>query len=89
MEEEVHEVSPPNTARAMIESTVSPPSWGTGLRWCANTAVPKNSEPRITPIHTRVVAALRASGLRNAGTPLETASVPVRAMAPDEKGASA
>ena len=37
------------------------------------------------PIHTSVVAALRASGLRNAGTPLETASVPVRAMAPDEK----
>ena len=49
----------------------------------------RRTELRITPIHTRVVAALRASGLRRkAGTPLETASVPVRAMAPDEKAIS-
>ena len=46
--------------------------------------MPKNSEPRMAPIHTSVVAALRASGLRNAGTPLETASMPVRATAPEE-----
>ena len=33
----------------------------------------------------RVVAALRASGLRNKGTPVAMASTPVRATAPDEK----
>ena len=35
-----------------------------------------------------VVAALRLSGLRNAGTPLDTASTPERATAPDEKARS-
>ena len=33
---------------------------------------------------SRVVAALRLLGLRNAGTPLEMASTPVRAAQPDE-----
>ena len=35
-----------------------------------------------------VVAALRLSGLRNAGTPLDTASTPERATAPDENARS-
>ena len=36
-------------------------------------------------IHTSVVAAFLDSGLRKAGTPLEMASMPVRATAPEEK----
>ena len=35
-------------------------------------------------IHVSVVAAFFDSGLRNAGTPLEIASTPVSATAPDE-----
>ena len=35
-----------------------------------------------------VIAALRLSGLRNAGTPLDTASTPDRATAPDENARS-
>ena len=35
-----------------------------------------------------VIEALRASGLRNAGTPLETASTPDSATAPDENARS-
>ena len=52
-------------------------------RW-ASTEMPKNAVARITPIHTRVVAAFFDSGLRKAGTPLEMASTPVRATAPEE-----
>ena len=44
-----------------------------------------NSVPRMTPIHTSVVAAFFDSGRRNAGTPFEIASTPVSATAPDEK----
>ena len=44
-----------------------------------------NSVPRMTPIQTRVAAAFFDSGRRNAGTPLEIASTPVSATAPDEK----
>ena len=43
-----------------------------------------NSVPRMTPIQTSVVAAFFDSGRRNAGTPLEIASTPVSATAPDE-----
>ena len=35
-----------------------------------------------------VIAALRLSGLRNAGTPLDTASTPDSATAPDENARS-
>ena len=38
----------------------------------------------MTPIHTSVAAAFLDSGFRNAGTPLEMASMPRRATAPDE-----
>ena len=41
--------------------------------------------PRIVAIHVRVVAAFFDSGRRNAGTPLEMASTPVSATAPEEK----
>ena len=37
---------------------------------------------------TRVKLALTASGLRKAGTPLLTASIPVSAVQPDEKARS-
>ena len=46
--------------------------------------MPKNSVPSSTPIHTSVAAAFFDSGRRNAGTPLEIASTPVSATAPDE-----
>ena len=36
------------------------------------------------PVHARVIEALRDSGLRKAGTPLEIASTPDNATAPDE-----
>ena len=42
---------------------------GTGARWWARTDTPKNSVPRMTAIHTSVVAAFFDSGRRNAGTP--------------------
>ena len=67
----------------MIDSTVSLSLSVGWSRW-ASTEIPKNAVARITPIQTRVVAAFRASGLRNAGTPLEMASTPVRATAPEE-----
>ena len=58
-----------------------------GRKWCARTETPRNSEPRIVAIHVSVVAAFFDSGRRNAGTPLEIASTPVSATAPDEKPA--
>ncbi|CAB4851924.1 unannotated protein [freshwater metagenome] len=42
----------------------------------------------MTPIHISVCAALWLSGFLNAGTPLETASTPDNATAPDEKALS-
>jgi hypothetical protein len=46
---------------------------------------PRKSVPRMTPMVVRVVAAFFDSGLRKAGTPLEMASTPERATAPEEK----
>ena len=40
--------------------------------------------PKNVPMSTITVWAFRASGGLNAGTPLDTASVPVRATAPEE-----
>src|SRR5436853_7852943 len=61
-------------------------SWlGKGRRWWARTAEPRKSEPKITPIQVRVAAAFLDSGERKAGTPLEIASTPVSATAPEEK----
>lgn len=45
---------------------------------------PANRQIAIDPISTRVFWALRIFGVRNAGTPLETASTPVRAEHPLE-----
>jgi hypothetical protein len=73
----------PNTARPICAITVR--SWlGYGRRWWASTDTPMNKVPRSTPIHTSVAAAFFDSGRRKAGTPLEIASTPVSATAPDE-----
>ena len=47
--------------------------------------MPTKSVPRMPLIHSIVVAALRDSGDLKAGTPLETASMPVMAVQPEEK----
>ncbi len=46
--------------------------------------MPRKMEPKKTPIRIRTSRALRASGGRNAGTPFDTASVPVSATEPAE-----
>ena len=46
--------------------------------------MPRKMIAKPVPISTITVCALRTSGGLNAGTPLETASVPVSATAPDE-----
>ena len=51
----------------------------------AKAATPQNSPARIVPVQVSTVAACFASGGRNAGTPLEIASTPDSAIAPDEK----
>jgi hypothetical protein len=47
--------------------------------------IPTNIVIAITPMIASVSAAFFSCGRRNAGTPLEMASTPVRAVAPDEK----
>src|SRR5688572_848101 len=74
----------PNTPAPMTDITVS--SWlTTGFRWLARMETPRKYVPRITDMRVRVVAAFLDSGGRKAGTPLEMASTPERATAPDEK----
>ncbi len=51
----------------------------------ARSDTPSTSEPRITAISTMVMRALRDSGRRKTLTPLEMASVPVRAEPPEAK----
>ena len=67
----------------MIDSSVSF-SLTVGLRRLASTDSPRKKLPRIRPITISVDAALRDSGFLNAGTPLEIASMPVSATAPEE-----
>src|SRR6478672_4891125 len=73
----------PNTCLPIWANTVTF-SLGYGCRWCARIDTARNSVPRIVAIHTSVVAAFFDSLRRNAGTPLEIASTPVSATAPDE-----
>ena len=49
---------------------------------------PRTNVPRITAISTMVIRALRDSGRRKMLTPLEMASVPVRADPPEAKALS-
>jgi hypothetical protein len=51
----------------------------------ASATMPENIVTAMTPSISRVVAALRLLGCRNAGTPLLIASTPVRAAQPEEK----
>ena len=68
----------------MIERIVSC-GLSVGRSLTARIAIPRNRPPRIVATHIKVMAALRDSGLRNAGIPLEIASTPLSATAPDEK----
>src|SRR5579864_2508540 len=74
---------PPNTAAPIVERIVCSVD-RVGFRCTASTATPKKIPPRRIPVHISVVAALRDSGGRKFGTPLEIASTPERATAPDE-----
>ena len=74
---------PPNTVRPMIEMTDSPVSVGVGRMCSARTVSPMNDTPRIDAIQTSVTAAFLEVGLRKAGMPLEMASTPDRATAPE------
>src|SRR5438132_7002462 len=61
------------------------PEWlGTGFVLFARYAVPTIIVTAITPSMVRVFDAFLPCGLRNALTPLEMASVPVSAAAPEE-----
>ena len=51
----------------------------------ARKLIPRKIEPKKTPIRISTVPALRGSGGRKAGTPFETASVPVSATDPAAK----
>jgi hypothetical protein len=54
----------------------------------ASTDTPKKHDPRMPPMIAMVTAAFFDSGLRNAGTPFDTASTPESATAPDENARS-
>ncbi len=57
--------------------------YGTGWVMAARALTPSTSEPRMTAIQTMVIRALRDSGRLKMLTPLEMASVPVRAEPPE------
>src|SRR5450432_3970694 len=73
----------PNTCLPISANTVTT-LLGYGRKWCARTDTPRKSDPRIVAIHVSVIAAFLDSFRWNAGTPLEIASTPVSATAPDE-----
>ena len=58
-------------------------TWTSEMR--ANAVMPTNITMVSPPMIASVAAALRARGCRKLGTPLLTASTPVRAVHPDEK----
>ena len=55
----------------------TPLSYGVACVWCASQEIPATRKPRISPSATSTCRALRPSGLRNAPTALDTASMPV------------
>src|SRR2546430_1540267 len=59
-----------------------PCSQYTTWNWADNQEMPENRNARIPAIISRVTAALRGWGTRNAGMPLLMASTPVRAEHP-------
>ena len=52
--------------------------------WVARYEIPRNIVTEMIPMIRRVSEAFFDCGRRNAGTPLEIASTPVRAVEPDE-----
>ena len=81
-------VLPPYTYSAINAMPVASFSPRSGWRWAASVEIPMKVTPRIPAIIARVLAAFRDDGLANDGTPLETASTPDKATAPDEKARS-
>ena len=72
----------PKTRWAICDTTVSL-STGRIPRAEARKVIPTNIVPRMSAMKPSVIAALRDSGARKAGTPLEMASMPVSAVQPD------
>ena len=60
-----------------------PLGWARALMCRASTVMPANMLTASSPMMARVLAALRALGRRNAGTPLLIASTPVSAVQPE------
>ena len=77
----------PKTWRPSLETIVSS-LLGTRPYLLTRKVMPRNREPRINAITVNVVRALTASGGLKAGTPSDMASVPVRAVEPEEKARS-
>src|SRR6266516_6403133 len=73
-----------NVALAISEMTETVPL-GRACMWTARKDTPMKSEIAIPPMTSNVLAAFLPCGGRNALTPFEIASTPVRAAAPDEK----
>ena len=51
-------------------------------KWFASQVMPRNMAPSMSTMAIMVLPALREVGSRNADTPLEMASTPVRAVHP-------
>src|SRR3989442_15651257 len=66
-------------------TVLAPLGSGTTRILAARADRPRNIAPSKHPIHISVVRALRHSGGRKAGTPLEIASTPVTAAPPEAK----
>jgi hypothetical protein len=77
----------PKTVSPIWESTDREAAISSFTRTCRRTdmiVMPRNIVTVMKPMAPSVVAALRDCGRRNACTPLEMASTPVRAVAPEE-----
>src|SRR6266571_58436 len=75
------------TARA-ISDTTETVALGRACMYTTRNETPMNSEIAIAPMTSSVRAAFLPGGGRNALTPFEIASTPVRAAAPDAKARS-
>lgn len=74
-------------SRASWDSSVWPGRGTRPARWISRVS-PANRTTSIATIQASVVRALRHSGVRNAGTALETASMPVIDTAPEANARS-
>jgi hypothetical protein len=76
-----------NTVRATSESSETDPL-GRASIFQVSTETPMKSRIAIPPMTISVLEAFTACGRRNAGTPFEIASTPVRALHPDANARS-